>query len=53
MKPDLSKLDCKAITNKSFEDWKNEVISSGKLRSFDALQTITSEQIPVLPVYSK
>ncbi|MDR1812670.1 MAG: methylmalonyl-CoA mutase, partial [Candidatus Fibromonas sp.] len=53
MKPDLSNLDIKAGTGKSFETWKKEVIEAGKLPSFEALQMQTSEQIPVLPVYSK
>ncbi|MCL2207731.1 MAG: methylmalonyl-CoA mutase, partial [Fibromonadales bacterium] len=53
MKPDISKLDFKANSGKSFDAWKKEVIDTGKLPSYEALQMQTSEQIPVLPVYSK
>ena len=53
MKPDISALDFRVGSSKSFETWKEEVIETGKLPSFEALESQTAEQIPVLPVYSK
>ena len=53
MKPNFANLDYKAQSDKSFAQWKKEVIDTGKLPSYETLQTMTAEQIAVLPVYSK